>query len=489
MKDLIKKYQSISGIGSISIAAAGRHSENPPNSDDANWRSYVVRPVLVLLVVLIGFFIGTTHGSLAPIYFAGQRIHATISQHDLQSRLTGLNAQYKLQLKYPDGSTKRFRPTAAGVTVNVADSVTQAKYVINHSWLQRLTWWRPIDIPLKTQTDTKRMQSFVDSMATQITVPVKDASLSIDGGAVQLTAEVVGHGNHVAGGRASILRTIQSFQTVPLSMSPFTIEPKIHSKDIVKSQEQAQDIIKQSVAFTIEDNVIHASPEVIAGWLELSPVTKDRTVDVTVNSGKVLDYINKLAGRYVSQPRSRLVANVDSGQIILDYGADGVDVVHKDQTASHVAHALQSKQPVNEPLVVDYAAAKTVVVPAYDKWFVADVTNKRMYAYEKTALVRTFLISAGAPATPTVLGDYSIYRKYESQDMTGDNADGSRYFQPAVPYVNYFYGGYAIHGNYWRPESWFGNINSSHGCIGIDVSDAKWIYDWAGIGTHVIVHT
>jgi lipoprotein-anchoring transpeptidase ErfK/SrfK len=104
-------------------------------------------------------------------------------------------------------------------------------------------------------------------------------------------------------------------------------------------------------------------------------------------------------------------------------------------------------------------------------------------------LVHTFLVSAGAPKTPTVLGKYAIYSKLRSQDMTGNNADGSRYFQPAVPYVNYFYGGYAIHGNYWRPDSWFGNINSSHGCIGVNVSDGAWIYNWAAIGTPVIVHS
>ncbi len=73
--------------------------------------------------------------------------------------------------------------------------------------------------------------------------------------------------------------------------------------------------------------------------------------------------------------------------------------------------------------------------------------------------------------------------------MQGGNADGSRYFQPDVPYVNYFYADYAVHGNYWRPSSYFGNINSSHGCIGVSVGDGAWIYDWASIGTPVIVHT
>lgn len=72
--------------------------------------------------------------------------------------------------------------------------------------------------------------------------------------------------------------------------------------------------------------------------------------------------------------------------------------------------------------------------------------------------------------------------------MSGYNVNGTKYFQPKVPYVNYFDGADAIHGNYWRPPSWFGNINSSHGCVGLQVSDSEWIYNWAPIGTTVIVH-
>jgi lipoprotein-anchoring transpeptidase ErfK/SrfK len=203
----------------------------------------------------------------------------------------------------------------------------------------------------------------------------------------------------------------------------------------------------------------------------------------------VLQYINKIAKPYVQPPRSRLITNTDSGQVILDNGANGIDVVQKDQTATDVAKKLLDGKDFKTDLSIKYAAAQTVEVQPYDKWFVADITTKRMYAYEGTTLVHTFLVSAGAPKTPTVLGKYAIYSKLRSQDMTGNNADGSRYFQPAVPYVNYFYGGYAIHGNYWRPDSWFGNINSSHGCIGVNVSDGAWIYNWAAIGTPVIVHS
>jgi len=117
------------------------------------------------------------------------------------------------------------------------------------------------------------------------------------------------------------------------------------------------------------------------------------------------------------------------------------------------------------------------------------VSSKRLYAFEDQTLVNSFPVSAGAPATPTVLGRYTIYAKYAVQDMRGNNVDGSSYFQPNVRWISYFYGGYAIHGNYWRPESWFGNVNSSHGCVGLQDYQAEWVYAWAPIGTPVITHS
>jgi lipoprotein-anchoring transpeptidase ErfK/SrfK len=73
--------------------------------------------------------------------------------------------------------------------------------------------------------------------------------------------------------------------------------------------------------------------------------------------------------------------------------------------------------------------------------------------------------------------------------MKGFNADGTKYLQPHVHWINYFLpGGYAVHGNYWRPLSWFGNINSSHGCVSLPDDQAQWVYNWAPIGTTVITH-
>jgi lipoprotein-anchoring transpeptidase ErfK/SrfK len=49
-------------------------------------------------------------------------------------------------------------------------------------------------------------------------------------------------------------------------------------------------------------------------------------------------------------------------------------------------------------------------------------------------------------------------------------------------------GGIALHYNYWRSDSYFGNVPSSHGCVGMRYDDAKFFWDFATIGTRVVVH-
>lgn len=49
----------------------------------------------------------------------------------------------------------------------------------------------------------------------------------------------------------------------------------------------------------------------------------------------------------------------------------------------------------------------------------------------------------------------------------------------------YFSGGYAIHGAYWHNN--FGTP-VSHGCVNVRVDRAERLFNWAEVGTPVIVH-
>lgn len=111
-------------------------------------------------------------------------------------------------------------------------------------------------------------------------------------------------------------------------------------------------------------------------------------------------------------------------------------------------------------------------------------------AYEDGRIVHTALAIKGTIANPTLKGSYRIWRRVENETMDSATVGIPRnapdgYYLKDVLYTQYFtYGGAAIHYNYWLGT--FG-YPGSHGCLGLNLEDSKWLWEWAGIGTPVIV--
>jgi lipoprotein-anchoring transpeptidase ErfK/SrfK len=60
------------------------------------------------------------------------------------------------------------------------------------------------------------------------------------------------------------------------------------------------------------------------------------------------------------------------------------------------------------------------------------------------------------------------------------------YYLRDVLYTQYFTtDGAAIHYNYW--SSHFGYAGT-HGCLGVNLEDARWFWEWADVGTIVHIH-
>lgn len=119
-----------------------------------------------------------------------------------------------------------------------------------------------------------------------------------------------------------------------------------------------------------------------------------------------------------------------------------------------------------------------------DKLITVDTSAQKLTAWNNGQPEMQFNVSTGLPRTPTVLGKFKIYTKIPLQDMRGYSLVNGRYFHKDVPYVMYFYKAYAIHGAYWHNN--FGN-RMSNGCVNLSIDDARRVYEWAEIGTRVVV--
>lgn len=256
-------------------------------------------------------------------------------------------------------------------------------------------------------------------------------------------------------------------------------------------QSKIQTIVAQPVTLEVGSNTVTVEPSTIQSWLKITPNLKKTTYFVHVNTAAIVSSLTAVAQGYVVAPRNQVsVTHTDgvtpSGIIIS--GRNGTALANIGSLTSEAKRlgknvlgggGLQFSTPLqNVPF-------QAVTPAAFGKLLEVDVTTKRMYAYQNGQLVNTFLVSAGKPSTPTPLGEFHIWDKIAVQTMTGPG-----YVQPNVPWINYFdHSGDAVHGVYWRPASVFGNINTSHGCVGIPVSQAEWVYDWAPVGTTIIIYS
>ena len=85
--------------------------------------------------------------------------------------------------------------------------------------------------------------------------------------------------------------------------------------------------------------------------------------------------------------------------------------------------------------------------------------------------VNVYHSSSGAPATPTVFGTFSFYRKEPGTNHLG------------MVQSNYFIGGYAIHGYHDVPT-----YPASHGCLRVPIPNAYQIDRQISLGMKIMVY-
>lgn len=132
-----------------------------------------------------------------------------------------------------------------------------------------------------------------------------------------------------------------------------------------------------------------------------------------------------------------------------------------------------------------------------DKRIRVYLDTQRAEAVENGQVVKTFRISSGKPATPTVTGSFYIYARFPSKTMRSRAKPGEKghYVVEDVPYAQYFHADYAFHGAFWH--NGFGHP-ASHGCVNLSTrkknrrwpnaaEDAGWLYQWASLGVPVTV--
>lgn len=127
------------------------------------------------------------------------------------------------------------------------------------------------------------------------------------------------------------------------------------------------------------------------------------------------------------------------------------------------------------------------------------VSQRREWACQAGKVVHTNPVITGLrhdPQTETPPGTYRIYAKETNTTLTGSDDRGT-WRDPVyywMPFLSNQYGTYGFHDATWRNNSAFGKVgpdssDASHGCVELLLSDSKWLYNWAEVGTTVTIES
>ncbi|MCB9601807.1 MAG: L,D-transpeptidase [Sandaracinus sp.] len=114
-------------------------------------------------------------------------------------------------------------------------------------------------------------------------------------------------------------------------------------------------------------------------------------------------------------------------------------------------------------------------VPPGARWIHVDLGEQTLVAYEGDRPVYATLVATGREGYETPRGTFRIREKHVGATMRGEDPVDGPYEVEEVPWTQYYWRSYAIHGAYWHDG--FGQVRS-HGCTNLAPADARHLFGW-----------
>ncbi|HET9660710.1 MAG TPA: L,D-transpeptidase family protein [Thermomicrobiales bacterium] len=127
--------------------------------------------------------------------------------------------------------------------------------------------------------------------------------------------------------------------------------------------------------------------------------------------------------------------------------------------------------------------------PKTGRWIDVQLTQQLITLYDDRDPVRVVVTTTGMAGWETPEGEFTILWRVPNETMSSGAIGAEHFFKlEDVLYTQYFTDeGHAIHYAWWRTPETIGRPGS-HGCLNVLLDDSAFMWDWAEVGTPVIVH-
>lgn len=321
-----------------------------------------------------------------------------------------------------------------------------------------------------------------DAVPTSFDEPV-DAGVVFDAaaGGYTITPSAPGTGVDVSGLTAAIVETVaDGGKSLEFPGGPAEAPPAVTDDDATAVATSLNGMLGTIGFYIGEERTVPVDPSVASTWF--SVVDVEGELRIQADEAVIQKTIDMLPSVVDRAPVNATNIVNSSGEVLRveTEGVNGRALSDTSNLASEVVDKLEAGEGVF-PIEVTETAFQSVNL---HRNIVVDLSAQTATAYENGAVVNSWKISSGKAATPTDVGNFTVYAHVRSQTMKSREPDGSITETPNVPWVTYFNGDEGFHGTYWHNA--FGTPRS-HGCVNMPIDVARYVYEWSPVGMEVSV--
>ncbi|MDR1077530.1 MAG: L,D-transpeptidase family protein, partial [Propionibacteriaceae bacterium] len=394
-----------------------------------------------------------------------------------------------------------------GLTVDVDQTVAQALAVTagRPFWTAYNPFWKK-PVALVHSLDVERLQTYLNQRFVDANQVTADASVVFDeaSGRFQVQASRVG----IMVDATPALEALRAYTDgsaglAPVNLSTAVDQPRIGDVAAQAAADQANG--RLGLTIVVDDGAsgdrrraYQVSPAEVAAWTVLTPEPDTGQILVSYDQTKVAAEVTAQVNERVGQPvvnEFKVLHPVSRAKLgVTRAGQNGIVVTDLRPAVAGVQEALatgQSRTVTVPTETVPYEREEGLPPDNYGdpngaKWIDVNLTTHIVTLFEGTTQINSFLVTTGAPSSPTRTGVNYIREKYEHQVMVNRDPDDS--YELPTDWVAYFDGGIAFHSAPWRERGNQWGYNLSHGCVNMKEAHANVLWHWAPLGTKVEVH-
>lgn len=473
---------------------------------------FVLGLVVILLIgaYIVGFMM--TKDSFLPNTFVNGISIGGMNVNEAAEAVHSGTAVDKLVLKKLNGETVTIDYSKIDYTYSTADELNK---IMNQEskalWFVNLINKSSYTISTDGTYSEDKLKEIIDNASFGVT-PSKNAKIVMQDDGFVIDPEVQG----------DIADTEKVFEAAKEAINNGVEEinlldedcykkPSVVSSDLQGKLEELNKVFNLEVKLDFDYTTENLTYDVFKDW-----VTIKKDGSYTIDQESVWEWVNSIREKYDTLNKTRKFKSTMQGTVKIkaQRGADGKFdgifgyFLDADKTAEAICKALKKGENTTiEPVYwtnggytydtqgkVKRSAddEKNVIsdISQLDTYIEVDLTNQMLWYYKNGKVKHKCGVVSGMPTKErmTYPGIYQLWMKERNKTMRGRTSEGS--YESKCSYWNYIsQNSIGIHDATW--QSSFGGDRykyyGSHGCVGISLSDAQYIYENIPLGTVVIM--